>query len=58
MHLNLYNNKIRAEGAKALAEALPHSHITSLDLQSNQIGAEGRAILEQVCRENNITLQI
>ena len=38
--------RIGAEGAKALAAALPQTHVTTLNLGYNSIGAEGREALK------------
>ena len=52
--LNLFNNRIGAEGARALAEALKtNKALTSLDLRRNSIGAEGARALAEALKTNS-----
>ena len=55
--LNLYENKIGDEGAKALAEALQENQtLTSLVLWDNKIGDEGgKALLEALQKNQTLT---
>jgi Ran GTPase-activating protein (RanGAP) involved in mRNA processing and transport len=48
--LDLANNEIGAEGAKAVAELLRHKPITSLDLNMNEMGDTGMAELAKALK--------
>ena len=54
--MNLYYNKIGAEGDRAIAEALKtNQSLQQMNLDGNQIGTEGaRAIFEALKRNNAI----
>jgi Ran GTPase-activating protein (RanGAP) involved in mRNA processing and transport len=53
-HLNLNDNSIGDEGAKALAQVLPSmTGLTKLDLKSNQIGDAGADALANVLSKMN-----
>tara|TARA_B100000700_G_scaffold312751_1_gene396843 strand:+ start:176 stop:334 length:159 start_codon:yes stop_codon:yes gene_type:complete len=49
-------NEIGVVGARELVEALSGSQITELNLDSNQIGAEGKAALE-VAKPAGLTIE-
>ena len=47
--ISLGANNIGANGAIVLAEALPTSKVTYIDLRGNNIGEEGLNALKSVC---------
>ena len=53
--LSFYNKQLMDEGTVALAEVLPNTQVTSLDLSGNYIGSRGAVSLARVLPKTQIT---